>query len=190
MNPYPNYKDLLVPTIGPAPKATHEKALKATMLSSPLGPMIGIADTVGLHLLEFIDRTNLDLEIEELERKTGLPIIQGSTPPLLSIGKELDQYFKGRLQTWTTPIVYSGTLFQKTVWEELTKIPISSTVSYSDVARFIGKPKAYRSVAHAIAQNHLAIIIPCHRVINASGSYGGYSGGIARKEWLINHETG
>jgi AraC family transcriptional regulator of adaptative response/methylated-DNA-[protein]-cysteine methyltransferase len=74
------------------------------------------------------------------------------------------------------------------VWKELKNIPHGETCSYSDIARKIGKPTACRTVAQAIGTNHLALIIPCHRVINTNGKYGGYSGGTFRKCWLIDNE--
>lgn len=81
-----------------------------------------------------------------------------------------------------------GSPFQTSVWEQLRKIPPGKTCSYADIALALGKPAAYRAVAQANGANQLAIIIPCHRVINSSGELGGYGGGVARKEWLLNHE--
>jgi AraC family transcriptional regulator of adaptative response/methylated-DNA-[protein]-cysteine methyltransferase len=68
------------------------------------------------------------------------------------------------------------------------KIPYGETRSYSDLARSIGKPSAFRAIANANGANQLAIVVPCHRVINTNGELGGYGGGLARKKWLINHE--
>ena len=81
-----------------------------------------------------------------------------------------------------------GTDFQKKVWTELRKIPFGSTVSYSDVAAAIGEPAAVRSVATAIAQNPVAVIIPCHRVVHKDGSVGNYHWGTFLKQQLINWE--
>lgn len=69
------------------------------------------------------------------------------------------------------------------------KIPHGETRSYADLAMSIGKPSAFRAVANANGANQLAIIVPCHRVINTNGELGGYGGGLARKKWLINHES-
>jgi len=81
-----------------------------------------------------------------------------------------------------------GSSFQKKVWAELQKISIGKTCCYSDVAQAIKRPAAVRALARANGANQLAIIIPCHRVINANGDIGGYGGGIARKRCLLSHE--
>jgi len=162
--------------------------LKASWVDTPLGHMIAIGDEKNLYLLEFVDRRGLEREIEKLRKKTQSAIIPGSTPPIVSIEKELAQYFSGKLTAFTTPLFYLGSPFQQRVWEELQKIPYGQTRSYSDQANAIGMPTARRAVARANGCNQLAIIIPCHRVINANGELGGYAGGLARKQWLLQHE--
>jgi O-6-methylguanine DNA methyltransferase len=143
--------------------------LKASLIPSPLGDMIAIADEKALHLLEFVDRKNLKNEIEKLVKKTASTIVPGSTHPLVSIEKELHQYFTGNLKNFITAMHVLGTPFQKQVWAELQKIPSGQTCSYKDIAHRIGKPTGSRAVAQAIGTNHLAIIIPCHRVIATNG---------------------
>jgi AraC family transcriptional regulator of adaptative response/methylated-DNA-[protein]-cysteine methyltransferase len=138
--------------------------------------------------LEFLDRRGLEREIDRLRRKTSSTIIPGKTQPILSIEGELDQYFEGKLEQFTTPLFWLGSPFQRSIWEVLVKIPYGETRSYAEVAASIGKPSAVRAVATANGANQLAIIIPCHRVINKNGFLGGYGGGIVRKQWLINHE--
>lgn len=81
-----------------------------------------------------------------------------------------------------------GTDFQKQVWQALQQIPFGQTCAYMDIARALGKPTAYRAVANANGANRLAIIIPCHRVINANGQLGGYASGLTRKAWLLKQE--
>ena len=97
-------------------------------------------------------------------------------------------YFEGKRQDFKTPLFLLGSPFQKRVWEELMKISPGKTRSYAEIAMAIGKPTAYRAVANANGANQLAIVIPCHRVINSNGELGGYGGGIARKKWLIDLE--
>ena len=92
------------------------------------------------------------------------------------------------LPFFSTPLFLTGTLFQNHVWQELQKIPFGKTCAYSDIASSISKPTAFRSVAQANGANQHCIIIPCHRVVNKDGSLGGYSSGIIRKEWLLQHE--
>src|SRR4051812_35165968 len=86
------------------------------------------------------------------------------------------------------PIDARGTAFQWRVWKELQRIPRGTTLSYSDVARRIGNPKAVRAVAHACATNPVALVIPCHRVVREDGSLGGYRWGLERKEALLDLE--
>ncbi len=97
-------------------------------------------------------------------------------------------YFNGSLKEFKTPIHTLGTQFQKLVWLELTRVIYGSTKSYREQAKAISKPMAFRAVANANGTNQMTIVIPCHRIINSNGSIGGYSGGIARKKWLLEHE--
>ncbi len=82
----------------------------------------------------------------------------------------------------------TGTPFQKSVWTALRRIPSGSTRSYGDIARAIGKPKAFRAVAQACGANPIPVVIPCHRVISSDGGIGGYTGGLAIKRVLLNAE--
>jgi AraC family transcriptional regulator of adaptative response/methylated-DNA-[protein]-cysteine methyltransferase len=86
------------------------------------------------------------------------------------------------------PIDVAGTAFQEAVWRELRKIPPGETRSYADIAAAIGKPKAVRAVGTANGDNHICVLIPCHRVIRSDGSLGGYGGGIERKKMLLASE--
>nr|MCH9744339.1 methylated-DNA--[protein]-cysteine S-methyltransferase [Gammaproteobacteria bacterium] len=86
------------------------------------------------------------------------------------------------------PIEMVGSPFQKKVWQALQAIPIGETISYKTLAANIHQPTACRAVANANGKNQLALIIPCHRVINEDGKLGGYGGGLHRKLWLIEHE--
>ncbi len=183
------FRDAFSRIMGSAPTKLGEgPVLKASWLDTPLGPMLAIGDDKALYLLEFVDRRGLEREIELLRKKTRSAIIPGSCDPILSIKQELNEYFQGKLEVFKTQISSLGTPFQKLVWEELKKIPFGKTRSYADIARFIGNPSAYRAVARANGANCLALIIPCHRVVNTDGELGGYGGGIARKKWLIAHE--
>jgi AraC family transcriptional regulator of adaptative response/methylated-DNA-[protein]-cysteine methyltransferase len=166
----------------------HTITLISSLLETPLGTMIAIADEHVLYLLEFVDCRGLEREIEKLSAATKAIIITGTTPPIESIKKELTAYFKGDLQQFTTPIHVMGTTFQKSVWKALQHIPYGHTKSYGEQAKSIGKKSAFRAVANANGANQLAIIIPCHRVINENGKLGGYGGGINRKKWLLDFE--
>jgi len=169
---------------------TINRTLSSTHINTPLGTMLAIADEHALYLLEFTDRKGLAGEIERLTKAIGLAITPGHTAPLESIESELRQYFAGELKQFTTPIILLGTQFQRQVWQELQKIPSGTTRSYLHMAHAIANPKGQRAVAQANSCNQLAIIVPCHRVINANGMLGGYSAGIERKQWLLEHEKG
>ncbi len=183
------FRDAFSRIMGAAPtKIGCHKVLKVSWLDTQLGPMVAIADDHALYLLEFIDRRGLEREVERLRMKTKFAIVPGVTKPIQSIEKELKQYFNGKSFQFKTSLCLLGSPFQKQVWEELTKIPPGETRSYLEIAKAIGKPTAFRAVALANGANQLAIVIPCHRVINSNGELGGYGGGVTRKEWLINHE--
>ncbi len=85
-------------------------------------------------------------------------------------------------------VIMNGTEFQKRIWQALREIPSGSTISYSGLARQIGRPKAVRALGYANSLNPIALVIPCHRVIGKNGSLTGYAGGLARKTWLLRHE--
>ncbi|MBX9976810.1 MAG: methylated-DNA--[protein]-cysteine S-methyltransferase, partial [Alphaproteobacteria bacterium] len=185
------FRDAFSKIMGAAPTKSgqHRILLKAAWLDSPLGPMLAIADETALYLLEFVGRRGLEREIERLRTRLKAAIIPGETsPPLISIKEELATYFKGALRTFKTPLFLLGSSFQKSVWEELLRIPYGETRSYLDQAKAMGKPSSCRAVANANGANQIAIVIPCHRIITSSGQLGGYGGGVPRKKWLIEHE--
>lgn len=162
--------------------------LKASWFDSPLGPMLAVADEEALYLLEFVDRRGLEREIERLRHQLNAAIVPGENSPIHSIENELKSYFAGSLKKFMTPIHMVGSPFQKMAWHALTLIPYGETRSYAEQAQALGKPTACRAVANANGANPLSIIVPCHRIINSNGQLGGYGGGIARKQWLIELE--
>jgi len=183
------FRDAFSKIMGAPPsKGENHKTLKACWIDTPLGPMLAVADDEALYLLEFVERRGLEKEIERLRKKMKLPIIPGKPNPAKQIETELEAYFSGKIQEFKTPLFLIGSPFQKRVWEELQKIPRGDTRSYAEIAKAIGKPSAFRAVALANGANQIAIVIPCHRVINSNGDLGGYGGGIKRKEWLLKHE--
>jgi len=101
---------------------------------------------------------------------------------------QLGEYFAGRRRTFDIPLVLQGTDFQKRVWQQLLAIPFGQMVSYLDIARALGNPKAVRAVGAANGHNPVSIVVPCHRVVGSDGSLVGYGGGLERKEWLLRHE--
>ena len=111
-----------------------------------------------------------------------------NNPALQQCCKELDEYFAGIRKDFDVPIAFSGTAFQQQVWQELLKIPYGKTISYADLAKASGNPKAYRAAGTANGKNPIAIIIPCHRVIASNGGLGGYAYGVEVKKQLLELE--
>lgn len=103
---------------------------------------------------------------------------------------QLTEYFAGERRDFDLPLAPIGTEFQRTVWHALADIPFGATCSYGDLARVVGRPSASRAVGAANGKNPISIILPCHRVIGASGELTGYGGGLPMKRWLLDHERG
>ncbi len=184
------FRDAFFKIMGAPPAKSEEvQLLKADWIDTPLGPMLAIGDEEALYLLEFVNHRGLEREIEKLRSRSKSAIIPGKTPIIDSIENELSRYFKGTLERFVTPIMMMGTPFQQGVWCELKKIPVGETRSYAYIAKELGNPSAVRAVGNANGANQLAIVIPCHRVINTDGQLGGYAGGLARKKWLLEHEA-
>lgn len=183
------FRDAFTRIMGAPPsKMENDKILKAAWIDTILGPMLAIGDDSSLYLLEFVDRRGLEKEVERMRKRVNAAIIPGCTNPIQQIQEELKRYFEGTLKEFKTPLFLLGSPFQKRVWNALQKIPPGETRSYSDIANAIERPTAFRAVAQANGANQLAIVIPCHRVINANGEIGGYGGGVIRKKWLLSHE--
>jgi O-6-methylguanine DNA methyltransferase len=105
------------------------------------------------------------------------------------VAQALDDYFSGRPADFTDlPLDLQGSPFHLRVWQELRKIPPGETVSYQELARRLGNSQASRAVGQACGANPIPLIVPCHRVIAANGSLGGFSSGLPRKRWLLQHE--
>ncbi|MDD4506608.1 MAG: methylated-DNA--[protein]-cysteine S-methyltransferase [Sulfurospirillaceae bacterium] len=145
---------------------------KMTILS-PLGKIIVTADEVGICSLDFDENAS---ECQESNAHIEQLIV------------ELDEYFKGKRKEFSVALNPKGTPFQRGVWEVLQSIPYGKTISYSEEADILGHPKAVRAVANANGKNPIPIVIPCHRVIAKGGGIGGYSGGLWRKEFMLDLE--
>lgn len=110
-------------------------------------------------------------------------------PVLLETEHQLHDYFSGKRQSFSIKLDFTGTEFQQAVWHALLTIPYDETLSYGQIARQIGHPKAVRAVGAAIGKNPIAIIAPCHRVIGANGKLTGFAGGLATKTILLDLEA-
>lgn len=146
---------------------------------SPVGKLLLIDDGQGLCGLQFQDGAH-PLEIDKSWKK------QRSAFSLVI--QQLEEYFKGRLQTFSIPLSLHGTAFQLSVWKALQSIPYGVTASYGTIAKKIRNPKASRAVGAANGNNPVSIIVPCHRVIGATGKLVGYGGGLPIKTALLELE--
>ncbi len=157
--------------------------------------MTSIPSPIGMLHLAWNERALTALEFEEgrdrlvarLAKKNGATNGGSALPP--EIKRALERYFDGDLSALDSVRVEAeGTDFQKKVWAELRKIPAGTTISYAELARRIGNPKAVRAVGAANGRNPVGLVVPCHRVIGADGGLTGYGGGLDRKAWLLDHE--
>ena len=160
-------------------------------LPTPLGMMLAIASPDGLAALEFVKKDRLT----DLERRLGDEPVRNTTPDPASVeiidaaSSWLDEYFAGRsFAKPRFPLDLVGTSFEREVWDKLLRIPAGAVRTYSSIATELSRPNGARAVGGAVGRNPLAIIVPCHRVVGASGSLTGYGGGLGNKRWLLEHE--
>jgi AraC family transcriptional regulator of adaptative response/methylated-DNA-[protein]-cysteine methyltransferase len=183
------FRDAFARTFGQAPgRSRSGDCVVCTWIESPLGPLVAGATAQGICLLEFTDRRMLPAQIETVRDRFDCAVVPGESPQFDRLRNQLNAYFSGQLRTFSLPLAAPGTPFQERVWAELQRIPFGETRSYEDLARAVGAPGAQRAVGHANGLNRIAIIIPCHRVINKNGKLGGYGGLLWRKEALLHLE--
>ncbi len=114
---------------------------------------------------------------------------ESSRGPVAQAARQLREYFAGSRTDFDLPLAPEGTEFQRNVWQRLQEIPYGETISYGELARRVGNPKASRAVGAANGQNPIPIVIPCHRVIGANGKLTGFGGGLPTKEALLALEA-
>ena len=170
-------------------QASSQPLVTITQLATPLGPMYAGASERGLCFLEFTDRKLIDDQIEQLQRRMKARFVTGKTPVLTQLETQLAEYFDAGRREFKIPLDMTGTPFQIQAWQALQKIPYGETRSYQQQALEVGNAKAVRAIASANAKNHIAIVIPCHRVIAANGGLAGFGGGVWRKKYLLDLEA-
>ncbi|MDN7877292.1 bifunctional transcriptional activator/DNA repair enzyme AdaA [Burkholderia aenigmatica] len=156
--------------------------------TTPLGPMFVCATEQGVCLLEFVDRRMLETEFKDLQRLLRARILTGENAHTRQAEREIGEYFAGTRKQFDLTLDTPGSPFQQSVWQALQAVPYGSTASYGEQAERLGKPQSVRAVAGANGANRVAIVIPCHRVLGKDGALTGYGGGLARKQWLLEHE--
>lgn len=140
-------------------------------------------------IVEIVGTEDAVISILFSEKNTvDFPIMPDSPRVIADCQQQLEEYFKGQRMEFDFPVTSTGTPFQQKVWTALTDVPYAETVSYGAIAKAIGSDKAVRAVGNANSKNKLTIVVPCHRIIGATGKLTGYAGTLTRKEWLLRHE--
>lgn len=155
--------------------------LRHTLTVTPIGDLILVARgdmIVGIYFSQTEAENSAD---------TGIWVSPADSV-LSRTADELHDYFAGTRTAFTVPYTLPTGTFSAQVWRELEDIPYGATTSYGEIARALGNPRAARAVGMAVGRNPLSIIVPCHRVIGSDGSITGYSGGLERKRYLLQHE--
>jgi methylated-DNA-[protein]-cysteine S-methyltransferase len=153
--------------------------LRYDELDTPVGPLLVAADDAGLRRIHFaLGR----------ERRSPDPGWRRDAAPFRDLAHQLAEYFAGTRRTFDLDLAPEGTSFQLETWRALTAIPYGTTISYAELARRVGRPRAVRAVGAANGQNPLPIVVPCHRVIGKDGSLTGFGGGLEAKRALLELE--
>lgn len=185
------FRDAFRKKFGKAPgKSRAEECIVTRMIESPVGPLLAGATSKAVCLLEFTDRRGLEKQIERAKKRFKCPVVPGKNQHLDLLARELAAYFAGKLTRFTVPLDFPGTPFQMKTWRGLLRIPYGKTWSYEELAEKVGHDGAQRAVGTANGANRIAIVIPCHRVVNKGGKLGGYGGGLWRKQFLLDLERG
>lgn len=142
-----------------------------------------------LGLLKIAGTNQYINEISFIDHSIQVAVDSTSHPLLHQCIEELIEYFSGKRVAFDLPVFQKGTDFQSRVWGELLAIPYGKTISYMTLAKRLGDPNCIRAAASSNGKNHIAIIVPCHRVIGSNQSLVGYAGGLWRKKWLLDHEN-
>jgi methylated-DNA-[protein]-cysteine S-methyltransferase len=156
-------------------------------IESPAGPLaFAVNEDGALMRLHFLESDYGPVMEEDLEDEGYA--VQADETRSAGVRKELSEYVGGRRRIFDVPLAFAASVWQKAVWMELTRIPFGETRSYGEVADNLGRPGAARAVGRANASNVLPVVVPCHRVIAADGTLGGFNGGLHLKERLLEHE--
>ncbi|HVN52537.1 MAG TPA: methylated-DNA--[protein]-cysteine S-methyltransferase [Acidimicrobiales bacterium] len=147
---------------------------------SPIGELLLLADDDGRVTGCYVDA--------ERGAPAPDPAWRHDAGPSRRAAEQLEAYFEGERTSFELDLAPAGTAFQLEVWARLSDIPYGETVSYRDIAEQVGRPQASRAVGQANGRNPISIIVPCHRVVAADGTLGGYGWGLPRKRWLLDHE--
>jgi methylated-DNA-[protein]-cysteine S-methyltransferase len=155
---------------------------------SPLGDLLVAATPRGLVRIAYNGRESTDRALEELAQRVS-PRVLEAPAALDEVRRELDEYFEGKRTSFDLPIdwrLHDG--FNRRVLRATARIPYGKLLSYAQVAAKAGSPRGYRAAGNALGSNRMPIVVPCHRVVASGGKIGGYTGGLERKEYLLELE--
>lgn len=150
-------------------------------LTSPVGELTLVANDHALKAVLWENDDPKRVPLGQLQQKDNHPV-------LLKTERQLREYFAGHRVTFDLPMEFTGTDFQRSVWQALLSIPFGETRSYAQIARQVGNPSAVRAVGAANGRNPISIIAPCHRVIGSNGKLTGFAGGMEAKAFLLKME--
>jgi len=153
-----------------------------SIIQSPVGSLMLLADDSVLMGLYFAETAPPQLPRQDWTENAQHPVLQRAA-------KQLKEYFKKKRTSFSLPLAFKGTNFQRNIWREIARIPYGKTISYSELAERAGAPRAVRAAGTSTGRNPLAIIIPCHRVVGKDGSMCGFGGGLERKQFLLELES-
>lgn len=170
-------------------KSQSKEIILTTTFQTPLGEIFAATSKKGIVMLCFFIPYNIEAKIEILKKTLNADVIPGNNQILDILKVQLDEYFNKKRKDFEIPLQLVGSSFQIQSWKALLDIPYGKTISYKEQAIKIGNEKAHRAVANANAQNMIAIIVPCHRVISSDGKLNGYNGGVEKKEFLLKLES-
>lgn len=162
---------------------------KLNRLETPVGELLIVADAEGrLRAIDWSDHESRMRRLLDRYYGDGRYAVSAGRDPG-GLTKAMSAYFQGDTSAIDRlPVETTGTPFQRNVWQTLRGIRCGTTISYAELARRIGSPRAVRAAGLANGQNPISIVVPCHRVIGSNGTLTGYGGGLPRKKWLLEHE--
>ena len=156
---------------------------------SPCGELILGSFGDKLCLCDWVNEKRRAIIDKRIQKSLDAGYETGSSEVIAKAAIRLDEYFARKRETFDIPLLLAGTDFQKSVWQELLNIPYGETLSYGELSRRLGNPKAVRAVAAANGANPVSIFVPCHRVIGSDRKLTGYAGGLAAKKGLLELEA-
>jgi len=166
------------------------KTIKLQHYQSPCGELILGSFEGKLCMCDWRNEKRRAIIDKRVQNALGAIYEPGTSEVIKKTVIQLDEYFARKRTTFDIPLIFAGTDFQNSVWQELLNIPYGKTISYAELSRKLGNPKAVRAVAAANGANPISIFVPCHRVIGSNNKLVGYGGGLAAKKGLVELETG